>query len=100
MVNYGTIVDPLTALTSKKQPRKVIWTEECQCHKALDDVKAVLCNAPNLNTSAYSQPFTVQTDASNNGVGIVLIHLNENGTEHQVAFICHRLLPRADLSCH
>ncbi|KAJ1130021.1 hypothetical protein NDU88_008379 [Pleurodeles waltl] len=43
---YGTIVSPLTELTSKKQPRLVNWTEACQ--KAFDSLKEAMCTAPVL----------------------------------------------------
>ncbi|KAJ1217927.1 hypothetical protein NDU88_005514 [Pleurodeles waltl] len=59
---YGTIVTPLTELTSKKQPKKVIWTEARQ--NAFDALKAAMCTAPVLKAPDYSKEFVVQTDAS------------------------------------
>ncbi|KAJ1206276.1 hypothetical protein NDU88_001685 [Pleurodeles waltl] len=89
---YGTIVTPLTELTSKKQPKKVIWTEACQ--NAFDALKAAMCTAPVLQAPDYSKEFVVQTDASEHGIGAVLSQLNEEGLDQPVAFISRRLLPR------
>ncbi|KAJ1110626.1 hypothetical protein NDU88_007975 [Pleurodeles waltl] len=89
---YGTIVTPLTELTSKKQPKKVIWTEACQ--NAFDALKAAMCTAPVLKAPDYSKEFVVQTDASEHGIGAVLSQLNEEGLDQPVAFISRRLLPR------
>ncbi|KAJ1114366.1 hypothetical protein NDU88_002604 [Pleurodeles waltl] len=90
--NFGTIVAPLTELTSKKQPKKVIWTPECQ--KAFDTLKQAMCSAPVLLAPDYSKEFVVQTDASEEGIGAVLAQVNEEGHDHPVAFISRRLLPR------
>ncbi|KAJ1143845.1 hypothetical protein NDU88_010147 [Pleurodeles waltl] len=89
---YGTIVSPLTELTSKKQPRLVNWTEACQ--KAFDALKEAMCTAPVLKAPDYSQEFIVQTDASEHGIGAVLAQLNEEGRDQPVVFISRRLLPR------
>ncbi|KAJ1130785.1 hypothetical protein NDU88_009132 [Pleurodeles waltl] len=83
--NFGTIVAPLTELTSKKQPKKVIWTPECQ--KAFDTLKQAMCSAPVLLAPDYSKEFVVQTDASEEGIGAVLAQVNEEGHDHPVAFI-------------
>ncbi|XP_069077640.1 uncharacterized protein [Pleurodeles waltl] len=52
---YGTIVAPLTELTSKKQPRKVIWTDGCQT--AFDGLKAARCTAHVLKPPDFSKEF-------------------------------------------
>ncbi|KAJ1117862.1 hypothetical protein NDU88_006058 [Pleurodeles waltl] len=90
--NYGTIVAPLTKLPSKKQPKKVIWTPECQ--KAFDTLKQAMCSTPVLLAPDYSKEFIVQTDASEEGIGAVLAQVNEEGQDQPVAFISRRLLPR------
>ncbi|XP_069077622.1 uncharacterized protein [Pleurodeles waltl] len=53
----GTIVAPLTELPSKKQPRKVIWTEACQT--TFDALKAAMCTAPMLKVPDFSKEFVV-----------------------------------------
>ncbi|KAJ1123231.1 hypothetical protein NDU88_001704 [Pleurodeles waltl] len=86
---YGTIVSPLTELTSKKQSRLLNWTEACQ--KAFDSLKEAMCTAPVLKAPDYSQEFIVQTDASEHGIGAVLAQLNEEGSDQPVVFISRRL---------
>ncbi|KAJ1136096.1 hypothetical protein NDU88_002514 [Pleurodeles waltl] len=54
---YGSIVTPLTELTSKKMPKKVNWTVECQ--QAFDTLKQAMCTAPVLKAPDYSKQFIV-----------------------------------------
>ncbi|XP_078496945.1 uncharacterized protein LOC144753011 [Lissotriton helveticus] len=89
---YGTIVAPLTELTSKKQPRRVVWTEACQ--QAFEKLKQAMCAAPVLRAPDFSKEFIVQTDASEHGIGAVLSQLNEEGLDQPVVFLSRRLLPR------
>ena len=83
---------PLTDLASKKQPKKVIWTEACQT--AFDSLKTAMCTAPVLKAPDFSQEFTVQTDVYEHGIGAVLSQLNEDGLDQPIAFISRRLLSR------
>ncbi|KAJ1191340.1 hypothetical protein NDU88_000656 [Pleurodeles waltl] len=87
----GSIVAPLTELTTKKQPMLVNWTEGCQ--KAFDSLKKAMCTAPMLKAPDYSGEFIVQTDASEQGIGEVLAQLNEERLDQPVDFIS-RLLSR------
>ncbi|KAJ1142020.1 hypothetical protein NDU88_008348 [Pleurodeles waltl] len=89
---YGSIVTALTELTSKKMPKKVNWTVECQ--QAFDTLKQAMCTAPVLKAPDYSKQFIVQTDASEHGIGAVLSQTNDDGLDQHVAFISRRLLPR------
>ncbi|KAJ1196314.1 hypothetical protein NDU88_000185 [Pleurodeles waltl] len=90
--NYGSIAAPLNDLTSKKMPKKVLWTANCQ--KAFEELKQAMCSAPVLKSPCYSKKFYVQTDASELGVGAVLSQLNSEGQDQPVAFISRRLTPR------
>ncbi|XP_069063795.1 uncharacterized protein [Pleurodeles waltl] len=54
---YGTIVAPLTELTSKKQPRQVVWTEACQ--NAFDILKEAMCTEPMLKAPDFYREFIV-----------------------------------------
>lgn len=47
-------------------------------------------------SSSLRQPFLVQTDASERGVGAVLSQHDENGEEYSVAFFKQKLLPREE----
>ncbi|KAJ1212450.1 hypothetical protein NDU88_000110 [Pleurodeles waltl] len=90
--NYGSIAASLNDLTSKKMPKKVLWTASCP--KAFEELKQAMCSAPVLKSPCYSKKFYVQTDASELGVGAVLSQLNSEGQDQPVAFISRRLTPR------
>ncbi len=61
----------LTNLTKKDKPNKMDWTAECE--SAFKDLKDVLCKEPVLQSPNFDQPFTVHTDASEYGLGAVLL---------------------------
>ena len=90
--NYSMIATPLTDLTKKSQPTKVIWTSECA--RAFQELKEILTSPPVLNSPDFNRPFTLQTDASDRGVGAVLSQMSEDGSEHPVAYWSRKLLDR------
>ncbi|CAM5122719.1 unnamed protein product [Natator depressus] len=71
VLQYSQIAAPLTDLTKKKQPNAVQWTEKCQ--KAFNQLKATLMSDPVLRAPDFDKPFLVTTDASERGVGAVLM---------------------------
>lgn len=84
--NFATLVSPLTDLTkiSKKKPqKKFIWTEAAE--NAFRKFKSILISEPVLTTPDYSLPFTIQTDASDIGIGAVLTQ----GTSSDEKVICY-----------
>lgn len=89
--NFSARAIALTNLTKKNQPNKVIWTEECE--KAFKDLKDALCQEPVLLSPDYDKLFTVQTDASQQGIGAVLLQ-EEQGQLKPVVYISRKLLPR------
>ena len=80
--NYSAVVAPLTRLTGKTKQWQ--WTTECQ--KAFTMVKEMLVKAPVLVLPDFSKPFTVVTDASELGIGAVLLQ-----EDHPVAFESRKL---------
>ena len=90
--NYASVAIPLTDLTKKSAPNRVVWTEQCQ--QAWQKLKDLLCSAPVLKSPDFSQPFILQTDASEKGVGAVLSQVDNMGKDHPVAFYSKKLLPR------
>ncbi|KAJ0044064.1 hypothetical protein NL108_006172 [Boleophthalmus pectinirostris] len=81
----------LTNLTKNAAPNKVRWTEECE--QAFNDLKETICTEPVLHSPDFSQPFILQTDASQTGLGAVLIQEKE-GERRPVVFLSRRLLDR------
>lgn len=67
--NFSSITAPLTEMT--KKGRKFEWNQSAQ--DSLESIKRILVSAPVLTNPDYSKPFTIQTDASDLGMGGVLI---------------------------
>ncbi|CAM5166962.1 unnamed protein product [Natator depressus] len=90
--HYGQIAAPLTDLTRKKQPNAVQWTEKCQ--KAFNQLKAALMSDPVLRAPDFDQPFVVTTDASEHGVGAVLMQEGPDQQFHPIMFLSKKLSER------
>ncbi|XP_042878233.1 uncharacterized protein LOC122257193 [Penaeus japonicus] len=76
IADYATIASPLSDLTKKSVPNKVSWEI---CHQdAFDKLRKVLANKPILKLPDMSRQFIVQTDASDIGLGAVLLQVWEN----------------------
>ena len=60
--NYASTATPLTDLTRKTKPNMVKWSGECET--AFRMLKELVCSAAVLRTSDFTQPFVLQTDAS------------------------------------
>ncbi|GJR52225.1 reverse transcriptase domain-containing protein [Tanacetum coccineum] len=67
--NFSKIAKPLTSLTQKNQ--KYEWGEKQE--KAFQTLKDNLCNAPILSLPDGVEDFVVYCDASNQGLGCVLM---------------------------
>ena len=90
--NYSTIATPLTNLTRKSEPEKVVWTSKC--NEAFEKLKESLLSTPVMRNPDFTRPFVLQTDASEVGVGAVLGQMDEKGFDHPVAYFSRKLLPR------
>lgn len=84
--SYATICAPLTDLL--KKGRKFEWSERAQ--KALEDIKAALVSPPLLATPDFSKPFIIQTDASDCGIGGVLVQ-GTGEEERVIAYYSQKL---------
>ena len=91
ILDYRAMALPLTDLTKKQMPNRIVWTSEC--NNAFTALKQCLCSSPILCSPDFSRPFLLQTDASDCGIGAVLSQLDYEGTEHPVAYYSRRLLP-------
>ena len=86
--NYATVAKPLTLLTGKKVPWQ--WTDtEADSFRLL---KAGMMSAPVLGYPDPALRYTLDTDASNVGVGAVLSQ-EQNGVERVIAYYSKTLAP-------
>lgn len=89
--NFSEKAVALTELTKKNKPNKLNWTADCE--RAFMDLKDALCEKSVLQSPEFDQVFTVQTDASQVGLGAVLLQ-GEQGHLRPIAFVSRKLLPR------
>lgn len=80
--NYGILSKPLTNLLRNGQ--LYIWTTETE--DAFQALKQALITAPVLAMPDFQTPFVVETDASDKGIGAVLMQNN-----HPLAFLSRAL---------
>ena len=89
--NYSTIATPLSELTKKAKPNKVIWEEKHE--NSYNQLKSALSKAPVLRLPDLDREFVLQTDASDVGIGAVLMQ-RYDGTLFPVSYASRKLLPR------
>lgn len=65
--NYGLIARPLTDLLKKDNS---LWNDAAT--QAFESLKQALSDTPVLRVPDYTKDFTIETDASNAGIGAVL----------------------------
>ncbi|XP_060070261.1 uncharacterized protein LOC132550238 [Ylistrum balloti] len=89
--NFAAISVPLTDLTKKGNPNKVVWEESHDI--AFNTLKKLLTAGPVLKLADMEEDFILRTDASDTGLGAVL--LQEDGDQKlPVAYASRKLLPR------
>lgn len=87
--DFSTISEPITSLIhGKKKGSSIVWTEQAEV--AFQTLKQLLVSAPILRSPCWDQPFYVQTDASDVGIGAVLYQLHD-GFEHPIAYASRKL---------
>ena len=89
--SYAELALPLTDLT-RKGPNKVVWDEPQD--KAFQRIKAVLCAEPVLMLPDLSKQFILRTDASDCGLGAMLLQEDQEGNKRPVAYASKKLLDR------
>ncbi len=89
--NYAAIASPLSDLTKKGLPVVVEWTDAHE--KAYETLKNMTVTKPVLRLPDISKPFVLRTDASNTGVGAVLLQDHE-GQLFPVSYASKKLLQR------
>jgi hypothetical protein len=83
--NYGIIAKPLTNLLRKGV--LYVWTNETD--QSFQTLKHSLINAPVLSLPDFAKQFVIETDASDSGIGAVLLQAG-----HPIAFVSRALGPR------
>lgn len=91
VTNFATLSAPLTKLL--KKDTTFTWNEDAE--KAFKSLKEKLSSTPILACPDFNETFTLQVDASNNGLGAALTQ-SSNGREKVIAY-ASRLLCQAEL---
>ena len=89
--NYAQIALPLTDLTRKGQPNKLQWEEPQE--NAFLTLKSLLVQPPILHLPDLNKTFVVRTDASDVGLGAILLQEHQ-GILHPIAYASKKLAPR------
>lgn len=84
--NFAKVAHPLTQLTCKD--KKFEWTLECQ--EAFETLKKKLSASPIMALPTDDDPFVLDVDASNYGIGGVLSQIQE-GNERVISFASRTL---------
>lgn len=85
--NFSDIAVPLTRLLCKNT--KFCWSAECQI--AFKSLKQLIMKAPVLIVPDCSKPFILMVDASDVGVGSVLMQVGEDELDHPVGYFSRKL---------
>ncbi|XP_071500975.1 uncharacterized protein [Diadema antillarum] len=85
--NFSHLVVPLTDLLKKGKTFQ--WSASCQ--DAFQKLKAVLMNDPVLIVPNFERSFQLATDASDRGVGAMLLQDDDNGHSKPVCFFSKKL---------
>jgi transposase InsO family protein len=87
--HYAEYAEPLRAITNRHPQKKIAsieydWNEEAEA--AYETLKVAVANIAMLNFPDFDQPFIVAVDASNDGLGAVLLQLDEDNLEKPIAY--------------
>lgn len=84
---FASITAPISGLL-KKNTNKFTWTEEANI--AFNQIKTILVSEPILSCPNYNQTFSIQCDASDLGIGGILVQ-GEGETERIIAYMSEKL---------
>ena len=88
--NFAAIAKPLTNVTKTKEGKAFRWTSEE--NKSFEHLKELLVQSPILRCPDFNKPFVLQTDASNHGLGAILMQV-QDGEEVAIAYASRQLKP-------
>lgn len=87
ITDFATLATPITDLT-KQTTKTFVWTTEAD--NALNQLKILLTSAPILAMPDFRKEFIMECDASNTGVGGVLLQ-NIYGEERVIEYMSQKL---------
>jgi len=85
--NFADVAIPLTNLLSKNVKFK--WSSECKV--SFETLKKLLKNPPVLIVPDFNKCFKLAVDASDVGVGAVLMQEDDDGLDHPIAYYSKKL---------
>ena len=85
---FATIASPLTDATKKGKPNAIKW-EQAQL-RAYQTLKDALVSQPVLSLPDFDKMFYLQTDASDTGLGAILLQEHE-GEKRPIVFLSRKL---------
>ena len=89
--NFAAIAAPMSDLTRKGQPNKIVWREPQE--RAYAALKKAVISKPILVLPDVNKEFVLRTDASDIGLGATLLQ-NRDGHIFPVAYASRKLLDR------
>lgn len=88
--NFAVMSAPITQLIKgQKKGQAITWTTEAE--ESFVKIKEALVSAPVLASPDFTKLFSIQCDASDRGLGCVLVQANEEGKETPVAYASRTL---------
>ena len=90
--NFAEIAAPLTDLTAKGCPHKLEWNDLQEM--SFITLKSYVVSPPVLMSPDFDKAFCLQTDASQIGIGAVLLQEGDDGMKHPIAYASKKLLSR------
>lgn len=91
ITNFSSRAAALTDMVGSKCPNQIRWTEEAEA--AFQDIRTALSRSSSLHNPNFNQPFILQTDASDRGLGAVLLQ-GAPDARRPIAFLSRKLFPR------
>ncbi|KAK7092366.1 hypothetical protein V1264_008119 [Littorina saxatilis] len=89
--HFSEIALPLTNLTKGKKFEAIEWTPACQ--EAFERLKETLVSQPVVRLPDPEKAFVLRTDASDVGLGAVLLQADEKGDLQPVSYASKKLIP-------
>lgn len=88
--HFAEIAVPLTDATKSSQPNTVVWND--QRKRAVQMLKDGLCSQPVCCLPDFKRKFMLRTDASDMGIGAVLLQDQSMGLQ-PIAYASNKLIP-------